>query len=128
MKGFLKSFEAVIGVSVILAAFASLYTSGEDIPETETSSWKYSGLNALQALDTANLLRYDAMNNNTAILEGRLSTYLPPNVDYLIQVCGTSCETPTIIATRSTSVHYLISGDANNAMSREIILYMWSNE
>lgn len=128
MKGILKSFEAVIGTSIILITFVALYTTSEVVPETQTDSWKYSGLNALQALDASNELRYDAMRNNTAAVEGRLDRFIQPNLRYFVQVCQNSCETPTITATRSASVHYLISGDANNATLREIILYMWSDE
>lgn len=128
MKGILKSFEAVIGTSIIMITFVALYTSSEVVPDVETSNWKYAGLNALQSLDASNDLRYDAMRNNTAAIEDRIEKFIPPNLDYFVQVCGTNCTAPTIFGTRSTSVHYLISGDANNSTLKEIILYMWSNE
>jgi hypothetical protein len=128
VKGILKSFESVIGVSIIMITFVALYTSSEVVPEIETSNWKYAGLNGLNALDAANELRYDALNNNTGAIENRIDAYIPPNLKYIVQVCGASCEVPNIGATKSTSVHYLISGDANNSTLREINLYMWSDE
>lgn len=124
----MKTFEAVIGTSIIMIAFIALYGPGETLPDIESSNWKQIGISSLQALDSANKLRYDAMNNNTASIEGKLQNYIPANLDYLVLVCETNCSVPTINAERSTSVHYLISGDANNSTLREISLYMWSNE
>ncbi|MBI4894664.1 MAG: hypothetical protein HY833_02935 [Candidatus Aenigmarchaeota archaeon] len=128
MKGVMKTFETVIGLIMVMMAFVALYTSQEPLPEFDTVSWKAAGQKAMESLDYSNLLRYDAMNNNTAAIEARLSSYLPANIDSMAVVCGASCPTPTINADRSASVHYLISGDVGNSTSREIILYMWSND
>lgn len=129
MKGILKTFETVIGLSILMITFVTLFTSNEPLPEFDTVSWKNSGQNALQSLDASNLLRFDAMNNNTAVLETRLKSYLPPNVDVLVQTCSViNCTSPTINAKRSTSVHYIISGDSANSTASEVTLYVWSNE
>jgi len=128
MKGIMKTFEAVIGLTMVMIAFLLLYTNQEPLPEFDTVSWRASGQKALESLDNSNLLRYDALNNNTGVLESRLAPYLPPNVEIMVVVCGNSCPVPTIEATKSTSAHYLISGLPDNSTSREVILYMWSNE
>lgn len=128
MKGILKTFEVVIGLSIVMFAFVSLYTGQQELPELDTIAWRYAGLNALQSLDYSNQLRYDALNNNTALVEGRVGPYLPANINYLLQVCGSNCTGPTLNAKKSASIQYFISGDANNSTAREIILYMWSNE
>jgi hypothetical protein len=128
MKGVMKTFETVIGLVMIMIAFVALYTSQEPLPEFDTVSWKTIGQKSMESLDYSNLLRYDAMNNNTAAIEARLAPYLPANIDLMVVVCGLACPTPTIDAKRSTSAHYLISGDADNSTAKEIILYMWSNE
>jgi hypothetical protein len=128
MKGILKTFETVIGLTMVMFAFILLYTSQESFPDFDTVSWKSSGQKALESIDHTNQLRYDALNNNTAALEDRLRGYLPPNTDIMVVVCGQTCPTPTITAKKSTSAHYLISGDADNSTSKEVILYVWSNE
>lgn len=128
MKGILKTFEVIIGLTMILIAFIALFTGQQALPEFNTIAWKAAGLNALQALDYSNLLRFDAMNNSTAAIESRLTGYLPSNLNYLVQVCGNNCTSPTITAKRSTTANYIISGDANNSTASEIILYVWSNE
>lgn len=128
MKGILKTFETVIGLSIIMVAFVTLYTGQEPLPEFDTVSWKTSGQSALQALDYSNQLRYDAMANNTGAIEARVRNHIPPNVDIMVQVCGTNCSVPTINAKRSASAYYVISGDSNNSTASEITLYMWSNE
>lgn len=129
MKGILKTFEVVIALAAMMLAFIALYTGDDPIPELETVTWRSQGMNALQSLDYANQLRYDALNNNTAVIEGRLSPFLAANVNKMVIVCGTgACAVPNITAEKSTSVHYLISGEPNNSTSREITLYMWSNE
>ena len=128
MKGILKTFEVIIGLTAIMFTFILLYTGQQPLPDFSTVSWKTSGLNALQSLDYSDQLRYDALNNNTAAIEGRLASFVPPNINYMVQVCGSNCTVPTINAVRSTTASYLISGDANNSTAKEIILYMWSNE
>lgn len=128
MKGIMKTFETVIGLTMVMVAFVLLYTNQEPLPEFDTVSWKASGQKALESLDNGNLLRHDALNNNTGLIEARLAQYLPPNVDMMVVVCGGGCPVPTIDATKSTSAHYLVSGLPDNSTSREIILYMWSNE
>jgi hypothetical protein len=129
VKGLLKTFETVVGLSIVLISFVALYTNQEPLPEFDTVAWRTSGQNALQALDYSNQLRFDALNNNTVAIEARLESHLPANVDFQIQVCGlANCSALTINAERSTSAHYMISGDANNSTAREITLYMWSND
>lgn len=128
MKGMMKTFETVVGLIMVMAAFVVLYASQEPLPEFDTVSWKTTGQKAMESLDYSNLLRYDAMNNNTAQIGARLVPYLPANMDLTVVVCGQTCPSPTINAKKSASAHYLISGDAGNSTYREIILYMWSNE
>jgi len=128
VKGVMKTFETVVGLTMVMIAFVGLYTSQEPLPEFDTVSWKTAGQRSMESLDYGNLLRYDAMNNNTAAIEERVRPYLPANIDLMVVVCGSSCPTPTIDAKRSTSAHYIISGDVGNSTSREVILYMWSNE
>jgi hypothetical protein len=124
----MKTFEVVIGLSMVMIAFILLYTNQEPLPEFDTVSWKTSGQKALESLDNGNMLRYDALKNNTGAIESRLAQYLPPNINLMVVVCGSSCPVPTISATKSASSHYFISGLPDNSTSREIILYMWSNE
>lgn len=128
MKGILKTFETVIGLTMVMIAFVALYTNQAPLPEFDTVSWKTQGQSALQALDYTNQLRYDALNNNTAAIEGRLRGFLPANLDLMVQACDSNCSVPTINAKRSTTAHYLISGMPNNSTNREITLYMWSND
>lgn len=129
MKGILKTFEVIIALASIMLAFVALYTGDEQLPELETVTWRSQGMNALQSLDYANQLRYDAMNNNTAAIQSRVSPFLAANVNVMVLVCGAGpCAVPNITAERSTSVSYLISGEPNNSTSRDITLYMWSNE
>ncbi len=128
MKGILKTFEVVIALAIVMLAFISLYTGDEQIPELETVTWRTQGMNALQSLDYANQLRYDAMNNNTAVIQSRISPFLAANVNSMVLVCSDSCVVPNITAEKSTSVSYFISGEPRNSTNREIILYMWSNE
>lgn len=128
MKGILKTFEVIIGLTIIMFTFVFLYTGQQPLPEFNTVTWKTSGMSALQSLDYANQLRYDAMNNNTALIEGRIAGFLPSNINYMVQVCGSNCSVPTINAKRSATANYIISGDANNSTASEIVLYMWSNE
>jgi hypothetical protein len=128
MKGMVKTLEVMIAVSMVIGTYALLYGAQQDVPDLETLSWKLSGINALQALDYSNELRYSAILNDTAQIESRINPYLPPNVEFMVQVCGASCDSPTISAEKSTSVQYLISGDADDPAAREIRLYMWSDE
>lgn len=127
-KGILKTFEAVLGLSLVMLTFVFLYTGQDPLPEFETVTWKISGMEGLESLDAANELRYDALNNNTAAIENKLKQKLPAAVDTLLQICELNCSVPEIDAEKSASVHYLVSGDANNNTAKELILYVWTQE
>lgn len=128
MKGLLKTFEVVIGLALVMLTFVALFTGQDPLPEFDTVSWKSAGTDALRALDASNELRWDVLNNNTAPIESKLAGFLPSSVDILVQVCDATCPVPEINADKSTTAHYLISGDAGNSTSKEVILYVWSDD
>lgn len=128
MKGILKTFEVLLGLSFVLVAFLAIFAPQNVIPDLETVSWKATGMESLRSLDASNDLRFDALNNDTASIESKLSKSLPANVNVTVQVCDAGCNAPSIESEKVTSVSYLISGDAGNPSNKEIVAYMWSNE
>lgn len=125
MKGILQSLEAVIAILAILTVFITFYSGRETIPEFETINWKVRGFDALKSLDNNNQLRDVVITNSSSILKDRLSNILPAQLNYDVVICDRGCAKPDIQSDRLTSVIYLVSGDLNIFMPRQIVLYMW---
>jgi hypothetical protein len=128
MKGITKVFESIIAILIILTIFITFYRADPITTGFDVAKWRLQGLNALKSLDGSNELRGAAYANDTATIEARLDKFIPPNLDYTVQVCSLNCTKPTINARTATSVEYLISSSPNNYAPRQIVLLMWSNE
>ncbi len=125
MKGMLQSLEAVIAILAILTVFITFYSGRDAIPEFDTVNWKARGFDALKALDDSNRLRDVIITDDTSALKDRLSSLLPSQLNYDVVICEKNCGKPDIQSDKLTSVVYLVSGDLNNYLPRQIILYLW---
>ncbi len=125
MKGILQSLEAVIAILAVLTVFITFYSGKDVIPEFDTVNWKARGLDALKALDDSNRLRDVIVTNDTSALKDRLSSLLPSQLNYDVVICERNCGKPDVQSDKLTSVVYLVSGDLNNYLPRQIILYLW---
>lgn len=126
MKGLLKSLEAVIGALIIAGLFVFLYTSQETLPESDTTSWKITGFNALKSLDWSNELRPSVYRNDTETIKSKLLPLIPSSLSYDVQICSLNCTAFQTSADRVVAVEYLLAGDVNNVTSRQVVLYIWS--
>ena len=124
-KGLLQSLEAIIAILAIMTFFITFYSGMSAIPEFDTINWKVRGFNALKALDESNMLRDVVAVNSTSLLKDRLSSILSAQLNYDVVICTTSCGKPDIQSDKLTSVVYLVSGDLNNYLPRQVILYLW---
>ena len=125
MKGLLQSLEAIIAILAIVTVFVTVYSGKSPIPEFDTINWKVRGFDALKALDNNNMLRDVVVTNSTSALKDRLSGLLPSQLNYDVVICERNCGQPDIQSDKLTSVTYVIAGDLNNYLPRQIILYMW---
>jgi len=125
MKGLLQSLEAIIAILLILTVFITVYSGRDPIPEFDTINWKSRGFEALKTLDNNNLLRDVVITNSSSVIKSRLSGLLPPQLNYDVVVCERNCGKPDIQSDKLTSVIYLVSGDLNNYLPRQVILYLW---
>ena len=125
MKGISRSLEAVIAILAILAVFLNVYSGRESLPEFDTINWKIRGFEALKNLDDNNILRDVVITNSSSLIKDRLSTLLPSQLNYDVIICEKDCGKPDIQTEKLTSVIYLISGDLNNYLPRQVILYLW---
>lgn len=125
MKGILQSLEAIIAILIIVVVFVSVYTNRTPIPEFDTINWNVRGFDALRALDGNNMLRDVVMTNSTSTLKDRLLPLIPSQLNYDVVICDRNCGQPDIKSDKLTSVTYVVSGDLNNFLPRQIILYMW---
>lgn len=125
MKGLLQSLEAIIAILMILTVFITVYSGRDTIPEFDTINWKTRGFEALKTLDNHNRLRDVVITNSTSVLKDRLSEILPSQLNYEVVICERDCGKPDIQSDKLTSVIYLVSGDLNNYLPRQIILYLW---
>lgn len=125
MKGLLQSLEAIIAILAIVTVFVTVYSGKSPIPEFDTINWKVRGFDALKALDNSNMLRDIVTTNSTSALKDRLSGLLPSQLNYDVVICERNCGQPDIQSDKLTSVTYVIAGDLNNYLPRQIILYMW---
>lgn len=125
MKGLLGSLEAIIAILIILTIFITFYSGREAIPEFDTINWKVRGYDALRTLDYNGMLRDAVTTNSSTIIESRLKTLLPSQLNYQVVVCERNCGDPGIETDKLTSAVYLVSGDLNNYLPRQVILYMW---
>ena len=125
MKGLLQSLEAIIAILAVMTFFITFYSGMSAIPEFDTINWKVRGFNALKALDESNMLRDAVTANSTSLLKNRLSGILAAELNYDVVICITDCGKPDIQSDKLTSIIYLVSGDLNNYLPRQVVLYLW---
>ena len=125
MKRLLQSLEAIIAILVILPVFITFYSGRDSVPEFDTINWKLRGFEALKSLDSNNMLRDAVVTNSTSAIKDRLSSLLPSQLNYEIVICDRNCGKPAVQSDKLTSVTYILSGDLNIYMRRQIILYLW---
>jgi hypothetical protein len=65
------------------------------------------------------------LTNDTDSIEDRLADLLPPVLNYKVIICTLDCYAPDIASERLTSVVYLVAGDIDDFMPRQVLLYMW---
>ncbi|MEM5766046.1 MAG: hypothetical protein QW423_00130 [Candidatus Aenigmatarchaeota archaeon] len=124
MKGILKSFEALVAILFVLAAYFALFV-GEKVPEMETVIWKLRGIEALKALDDSNQLANYVLANQSEKIESCLIKNLPIGLDYKIVICNQTCPRPNIESEKVVSVGYFVSGNVTHVEPREVWLYLW---
>ena len=125
MKGMLQSLEAIMAILAILTVFSVVYSGKDPIPEFDTINWKMRGFEALRTLDGTNRLRDAVITNSSSAVKDRLSSLMPSQLNYEIVICDRNCGKPDIQSDKLTSVAYMVAGDLNNYLPRQIILYMW---
>ncbi|MEM5879508.1 MAG: hypothetical protein QXU74_03390 [Candidatus Aenigmatarchaeota archaeon] len=125
MKGILKSFEVLIAILFVLAAYFTLFGTGEKIPDLETVIWKIRGFEALKSLDDSNKLASYALANETEKIKNSLTELLPLGLEYEILVCDQTCPSVSINSEKIASVSYFIAGNVSHVEPREVLLYIW---
>jgi len=123
-KGISQSLEAVIAILMIMTIFVISYRQAT-LPEFETVSWKLKGFDSLKVLDENNELREYALANNTLAIKEKLQSLLPTYLNYEVVVCDESCPVLNIESEKLVTVSYIISGDTNTFIPKQIFLYMW---
>jgi len=124
-KGLLKSLEALIAILMIMSVFLMFYGSAEEVPEFKGINWKLRGFAALEFLDSTNELRNLALRNDTAEIEKKLQPLMPGDVDYVVIVCGTTCDNPGVTSEELVSVSYLLAGNVSMFQPKQVVLYIW---
>jgi hypothetical protein len=125
MKGVSKVLEVSIAILVVVSAYLYLFGSGEKVPDSELTTWKMRGFEALKALDESNKLATNALANETEKIEADLEEILPIGLNYKVIICPQTCPKININSEKVTSVSYFVAGNVTNVEPREILLYMW---
>jgi hypothetical protein len=126
MKGFLKTFEAVIAIFMMAAFFIAVFATEEKIVDVDTINWKIIGFNALKALHDQDKLATPALSNDTATIESRLSSIIPSTLNYQVLICGDNCPTPSISSSKITTISFFVAGNASDINPKEVVLYIWA--
>lgn len=121
----LRSLESIIAILAILTVFIIVYSGRDPLTEFDSITWKARGFETLKSLDESNRLRDVVITNSTSLLKDRLSALLPSQLNYDVAICDRNCGKTDIQSDKLTSVIYLIAGDLNNYLPRQIILYLW---
>ena len=121
VKGFVKTLEAGIAITLILVSMVFLFPE-KTINEPQISD---IGYNCLRYLDNQGVLRNYAVNDLENNLISDLRSCLPPILNYTARICTTStCN--TILPGNKTIFlsSYLIAGE-NSVRPTLINLWIW---
>lgn len=120
VKGFVKTLEAAIAITLILVSVVFLF------PEKVKTEPKISdtAYNCLRNLDNRGVLRYYAVNNLESNLISDLKGCIPPLFDYVVKICTTSTCSISISNKEVFLSSYLIAGE-NSIKPTLINLWVW---
>ena len=118
----LRSYEAIVAIVIVSTAFILLFKEYESYPQAhETKLLKI--FNAVKTLDRNNELRRYVLENDSEIIEKKLSKLLP-EFNLMVKICEDECEKPNLTQ-EFISVTYLIAGDVDNFNPKQIVVYAW---
>jgi len=118
----IRSYEAIIAISIVSVAFILLFKEYESYYQTnEIKLIKI--FNALKSLDENNELRRYALENDSEILEKKLSSLLP-EFNLIVRICSSDCKKPNVTG-EYVSVTYLIAGEVGSFNPKQIVVYAW---
>jgi hypothetical protein len=126
MKGITKVLESVIAILMVLVIYVTVFSTSIVPSDFESVNIQLKAFNALQSLDQNNELRVYALQNDATTISNKLVDFLPSNINYLVNICGSNCTAPVINSTRTFSISYMISGYYGNFNPKQVIVYMWS--
>ena len=122
VKGFVKTLEAGIAISLILVSMVFLFPQ-KTKTEPQLSETAYD---CLRYLDNKGVLRYYAVNNRQEDLVSDLRGCLPPLYSYTVKICTTSSCGTTLPDDKTIFLSsYLIAGE-NSFNPTLINLWVWS--
>ena len=118
----LRSYEAIVAIAIVSTAFILLFKEYESYPQAEEAKL-VKIFNSIKSLDANNELRGYVLENDSEIIEKKLSKLLP-EFNLMVKICEDECEKPNLTQ-EFISVTYLIAGDVNNFNPKQMVIYAW---
>jgi len=118
----LRSYEAIVAIAIVSTAFILLFKEYESFPQAEEVRL-VKIFKSIKSLDANNELRGYVLENNSEIIEKKLSKLLP-EFNLMVKICEDECEKPNLTQ-EFISVTYLIAGDVDNFNPKQIVVYAW---
>jgi len=125
-KGISKTFESIVAILSMLTIFIIYFSAKQTLPDFEIINREMKAFNSIKALVEGNDFRQWVLSNDTQILNTKLLTLMPNDINYETFVCSVDCGRPNATSERMISVSYIIAGDVKDVRPRQVVVYMWS--
>jgi hypothetical protein len=134
-KGILLTLEAVIAILMILFIVVFVYKNPREVGTLRDIDLKLKAYNGLIALERSGDLRKAVIDNDASEIENDLNQFIPSHVTFRVVIYNTTQNStianttnyPSIIDDQSyvLVVSYLIAGDVDTYMPRDVRVFMW---
>jgi hypothetical protein len=125
-KGISKTFESIVAILSMLTVFIIYFSAKQTIPDFEVINREMKAFTVMKTLVENNEFRQWVLANDTEMLENKILTMMPADINYEIKVCSPDCSKPNVTSENMYSVNYIVAGDVKDFRPRQIVLYMWT--
>jgi len=129
MKAQVKTLEAIVAVSILVATLVFFSLSAKPMQRLSLLNYKLSAYDALSLLEATGELRKDVVNNDVTSLEKRLKPFI--NAELAVVIFNKTANLqpiPNLLTKESVVACYYIAGDTGTYEPRKLCVYIWGIE